>query len=244
MIKSIIQGFLRRLNIQVYTVSGVERLKEFQEEQKRIKTLWLQHMQIRTIIDIGANTGQFASHIHEIIPNAMLYAFEPLQDCYEELVINLTGVMQFKAFNLALGNESGTTEIHRSEYSLSSSLLPMAELHKESFPFTRNETIQVIQVAKLDEIAHEMELQKPLMIKIDVQGFEDKVIAGGLQTITQADIIIVEMSIEPLYEGQSLFYDIYKTLIEQGFQYRGNYDQLCNPNDGRVLQVDGIFVKP
>jgi len=224
-------------------VSGARRANELQAEQKRIENLWLQHMQIKTIIDIGANTGQFAAHIHKIIPDAMLYTFEPLQDCYEELVKNLTGVMQFKAFNLALGNESGTTEIHRSEYSQSSSLLPMAKLHKESFPFTENETIQTIKVAKLDEIANEMQLHKPLMIKIDVQGFEDKVIAGGLQTISLADIIIVEMSIEPLYEGQSLFPDIHKTLTEQGFQYRGNYEQLYNPIDGRILQVDGIFVK-
>ena len=51
------------------------------------------------------------------------------------------------------------------------------------------------------------------------------------------------MSVEELYKGQKLFDDIYRILVDFGFVYRGNYEQLFNPHDGRVLQVDGIFVR-
>ena len=166
-----------------------------------------------------------------------------MPDCYDELTKSFKNVPQFKAFNLALGSEAGKIEMHRSEYSLSSSILPMAELHKASFPFTRNETIQEIDVVRLDDMAVELELFEPILIKLDVQGFEDKVIEGGKDVFSRANIVITEMSVEELYKGQKLFDDIYRILVDFGFVYRGNYEQLFNPHDGRVLQVDGIFVR-
>lgn len=200
-------------------------------------------MAVKTILDVGANTGQFAMSIHQIFPDAMLYSFEPLVDCYEELVVNLDGIPKFKAFNLALGNITGKIEMYRNQYSASSSLLAMKELHKESFPFTREEQVQKISIARLDDLADDLEIQMPILIKLDVQGFEDQVISGGINTISKADIIIIELSVEQLYEGQPLFDSIYRTLFDLGFQYKGNYDQLYSPNDGCVLQMDGIFVK-
>ncbi len=230
---------MRPFNIQLNHIPRKEEIAELEKS----KTLWLKTMEIKTILDIGANTGQFAKQFHEIFPHARLYSFEPLRDCYEELVNNFEGVQQFKAFNLALGNETGKVEIHRSEYSPSSSLLPMAESHKISFPFSQKEIIEEINVVKLDDIANQLEIQDPLLIKIDVQGFEDKVIAGGAETVKKANVVITELSVEELYNGQKLFDDIYNTLKGLGFQYRGNYQQLNSPNDGRVLQMDGIFIR-
>lgn len=100
------------------------------------KFVWLRNQNIGTILDIGANTGQFCQMIHEVLPEAMIYSFEPLRDCYEQLVANMKDVPNFKAFNFALGYEDSETEIHRSEFSPSSSLLPMGKLHREAFPQT------------------------------------------------------------------------------------------------------------
>jgi hypothetical protein len=38
---------------------------------------FLSHHDIRTVIDIGANTGQFAGLIHRLCPNARILSFEP-----------------------------------------------------------------------------------------------------------------------------------------------------------------------
>nr|WP_290224460.1 FkbM family methyltransferase [Trichocoleus desertorum] len=210
-------------------------------ESERRKTLWLRNMEIETILDVGANTGQFAKFMHELFPRATLYSFEPLQDCYEELLDQFKDVPEFQAFNVALGDETGTVEMHRSEYSPSSSLLCMNELHKTSFPYSKQESLQKVDIVCLDDMANRLKLRKPMLVKLDVQGYEDKVISGGKNVINQADIVITELSVEQLYDGQPLFDDIYKTMASMGFQYRGNYDQLCSPDDGRVLQVDGIF---
>ena len=204
---------------------------------------WLKGMNIRTILDIGANTGQFALRIHSILPDAQIYSFEPLSDCFEELKRNMRDVPKFQGFNYALGNETGKHVIYHNDFSDSSSLLPMEQLHKDAFPYTKNAREEVIEVRRLDDIADSLELTETILIKIDVQGFEDKVIAGGQETIRRAKILIVEMSFEPLYRSQLLFDGIYSMLRSQGFVFRGYEESLRNPKDGHILQCDGIFAR-
>ena len=80
-------------------------------------------------------------------------------------------------------------------------------------------------------------------MKIDAQGYEDKVLAGAPQTLTRAKAAIIEVSFRELYEGQPLFDSIYRTMHDAGFSYRGNLYQLVHPNDRSVLQADALFVK-
>lgn len=207
------------------------------------KFVWLTNQNIKTILDIGANTGQFARMIHEVLPEAKVYSFEPLQDCYEELVEKMKGVPNFKAFNVALGAEDGETEIHRSEFSPSSSLLPMGDLHKRAFPQTSRETLERISVKRLDGMADLLTCDGGLLVKLDVQGYEDQVIAGGYETFRKAKVIIIETSFQVLYNGQPLFAAMFDMLRRLGFAYRGNLDQLRNPLDGSVLQSDSIFIR-
>lgn len=240
--KNLIKNIIQFLGYQLIRLPTEEQKKQIAETEAK-KILWLKNLQPKTILDIGANTGQFAKYIHEIFPGATLYSFEPLENCYNELVQNFAGVSQFQAFKVALGNEGGQAQIYANDYSPSSSLLEMKELHKDCFPYTQNQTPSKINIARLDDISDKLTIQEPVLIKIDVQGFEDKVIEGGIKTIKQATVLIVEMSIEKLYEHQPLFNNIYNTLLDLGFTYKGNYEQLHNPQDGRILQVDGIFIK-
>lgn len=217
--------------------------EQAQIKQKELKLQWIANKGIRTILDIGANTGQAAAIFKKIFPEALIYSFEPLPDCYEELVDNFRDIPLFKAFNVALGDSSGKIVFNRNEYTPSSSILPLADTHKISFPFAYEEIPQEVEIKLLDDMLNELELNSPMLIKIDVQGFEEKVINGGLSIISKADVIIIEMSTEILYEGQLLFDDLYTKLKNIGFSYYGNYEQLRSPEDGRVLQMDSFFVK-
>lgn len=243
MIKTLLQNSLRPFGVQLRRIPTSEQLIQLQETEQKQRLRWLIDMQIQTVVDIGANTGQFAQAIHKLLPDAMIYSFEPLPDCYEELVAGFAGMSRFKGFNLALGNEVGKVKFNRNEYSPSSSMLPMAELHKKNYPFTEKEVIQEVNIARLDDVAGSLDLHKPMLIKLDVQGFEDRVIDGGREVINQASVIIIELSIEELYEGQLLFDAIYQKLKYLGFQYRGNYEQSYSRDDGRILHIDSIFTK-
>jgi len=86
-------------------------------------------------------------------------------------------------------------------------------------------------------------MEENLIIKIDVQGFESKVITGGTKIIRQAEILIIETSFQPLYIGQPLFNDIYDFLKED-FRYMGSLgESRTNRIDGSPLFEDSIFVK-
>ncbi len=205
--------------------------------------VWMQSMGIRTVIDVGANEGQFAALSHETFPEARIYSFEPLADCFASLQSRMGAVSAFRGFNCALGETEGEQDIHRSVYSPASSLLAMDPLCTDAFPHTKGGTIERIKVRRLDDVVRELQIDLPLLLKIDVQGFEDKVILGGQETLARAKLVLVETSFAPLYEGQPLFGDIFQMLSARGFVYHGNFDQLANPNDGRPLQADALFVR-
>jgi hypothetical protein len=52
---------------------------------------------------------------------------------------------------------------------------------------------------------------------------------------------MTEMSFRPLYEGQSLFDTIYRSLITSGFKFEGNMEALYSPLDGSILQSGGTY---
>jgi len=139
---------------------------------------WLTDMNIKTVLDVGANTGISAKKFHKLMPEAYIYSFEPLGDCFAELSKSLPGVERFKPFNIALGDTEGKTAMNRSAASASSSLLEMADLHKECYPHTAEHTSETIEVRTLDGMVSrgEVVLEQPAMMKIDVQGFEGAVL--------------------------------------------------------------------
>ena len=103
---------------RLFRMAGVDirRLPPFRPYE------WLADAGIGTVLDIGANVGQFASQIHNVLPQASIYSFEPLVDCYTQLTENMGHVDGFRAFNCALGCEDGQTQIYHNDFSASSPL--------------------------------------------------------------------------------------------------------------------------
>ena len=204
---------------------------------------WLRDWNSRTVLDVGGNVGQFAVQIHRTLPEARVYSFEPLGDCCDQLRKVMAGVSQFQAFDFALGDATGRTQIHRSDAPESSSLLPMGQLHKRAFPYTAQTHVETIEIRRLDDIAADLQIEDNVLIKVDVQGAEDKVISGGRQMFARAAALIMETTFVPLYEGQVLFDAIYDRLRPMGFTYMGTEHIIRNPHTGRVLQCDSLFLR-
>src|SRR5574341_618455 len=209
-LKKVIRGTFRRFNLDV---------KKIQLWEKN-KFSWLKQMRIRTVFDIGANIGQFAKQIRNTLPEANIYSFEPIKDCFEQLQKTMGSTMNFRVFNCALGDKVKEPFIYKNEFSPSSSLLEMQELHKQAFPHTSQATKEKVSIKRLDDAVREfnLDLKEPILIKIDVQGYEDKVIAGGLSVISRAKVVIAEVSFWELYKNQKLFSDIYQLLTGLGFR--------------------------
>ena len=213
------------------------------QEQLRESWGFVRKYGIRTVLDIGANVGQFAKLIHSVLPDAAIYSFEPLASCYAELQKALENIPGAKCFNVALGNADGAAGMFHNDFSPSSSLLEMKDLHKEELPHTARANTEEIQIRRLDDILGGCRLQQGILVKMDVQGYTEAVILGGTETLSLARIAVVEASCYPLYEGEALFDGIYDLMRARGFVYVGNADQWRSRRDGRVLAVDAIFEK-
>ena len=191
----------------------LEMIQAFSPQYKP-ENYWFAECGIQTVLDVGAHMGEFAQRIRTMLPDAELICFEPLEEPFTKLTERFRGQPNFRAIRCALGEKAGQHEIRHNEYAPSSSLLPMTELHKQSFTFAVKEQPEMIEVRRLSDVVRELNLRDPLLLKLDVQGFEDKVIAGGEDVVARAKIIIIEVSFQPLYEGGPLFDDIYRLLNE------------------------------
>lgn len=203
---------------------------------------WLQESGINTVIDVGAYTGSLCFGIAKVIPKAKIYAFEPLPENYAALQ-NLAKKIDLTAFNVAVGNEEGEKTFYQNAFSASSSALPMEQVHVTEFPDTAEVSEITVPFWRLDDHLAEMTLEKPVLMVLDVQGFEYEVLKGAEKLLESVDIIICEISVDQLYERQASFDDIYSLLVSNGFCYSGDFDQLRSPTDDRVLQIDAIFTR-
>ena len=217
--------------------------KKEAEQLKIQKWNFLKKIPIKTIIDVGANEGQFVEEILNIFPLAEIYSFEPLGDCYEKLMSNFRNNKKVHTYNFALGEQDGEITFSRSSASPSSSILKMGDLHKKLYPHTANLVEEKVKIKRLDDVFADVNLENEVLLKIDVQGAEEKVIKGGSSVLKKANMIITEVSYATLYENQPLFRDIMNLLEKYGFSYIGNMEQFANPLTGAPLFADAIFVK-
>lgn len=208
--------------------------------------LGLKAMSINTIIDVGANEGQFAKEISHFFPNARLYCFEPLPSTFE--VLNRWAHTQqgrVLTFNLALGGEEGQAEFFwHTEHSPSSSLLVATNLSKTYYPFTARQKSVSVRVSTLDNIlcSYLDTMEPEILVKLDVQGYEDRVLQGGQKILARSSACLLEVCVDRLYERQAEFKMIVHFLGQIGFNYAGNLNQIY-AEDGHVIFLDAVFVK-
>lgn len=218
-------------------------LQRFDVDLNRIPSdRWLRQMPVQTVIDVGANMGQFARIARRLFPTSQIYSFEPLEDCLSAMQIAFKNDSLWRGYQYALGADEGEALFHRSTTTGSSSLLTMTDLHKDAFPASSGDRPERVQIRRLDEVLKEVDLTADLLLKLDVQGFEDRVLDGATQVLAKTEVLITEVSFERLYDGQAAFEDIYDRLRHAGFNFHGAYSQLLHPN-GRVLQADAIFLR-
>jgi FkbM family methyltransferase len=204
---------------------------------------WFQKMGIRTVLDVGGYIGAFAYAMRMMLPQAQIYSFEPLEANYRTLVRNLQPFGHFQAFQTALGDSVGRLEFYQNDFLASSSALAMTELHRRAFPHTGHQVRVSVPLARLDDYLDTMSLQPPVLLKVDVQGYEAAVLRGAAHTLTQVDFLICEVSFVELYAGQPLFDDLYAMLKEHGFRFAGLLDVLLSPLDDVILQGDALFLR-
>jgi len=195
----------------------------------------------RTVIDVGANAGQFAVAAAKLFPSAHVHSFEPIPQVAAALQRNVAGLRNVTVYPLALGARVGRSTMYVNSSGTSSSLRPLAVEHRRAFPSAREVMSIEVPVATLDSVFRDVALPRPVLLKLDVQGSEADAVRGGVSTLAQVDFVVAETSFKPLYDGETLFPDLVGLLRELGFEFVSPVGWLEAPRTGEILQIDALF---
>jgi len=173
------------------------------------------------VLDIGAADGLTAVFFSEKISNCKVYAFEPNERIWPLLDRNLSNRSSIQLKKIGLGDKSQLVQFHVTNNNLSSSFLePNAEeinsLPKEHRALLKSVDAKAMVISTLDEQMKEKE--NILGIKLDVQGYEMKVLQGGEETLRKTQFVIIEMSNHHLYKGGCQYFEIDEFLRNRNFR--------------------------
>jgi FkbM family methyltransferase len=192
------------------------------------------------VYDIGAHAGCWAEMCQAIYQPKTCCLFEPQDEYLKQAGKRQPSDANWMFFPVALGEVEHEETMRLTKDRTASSLLPPLQNGWLQAGTTEIGQAQV-QVLPLDQLAHKEKLPLPDLVKIDVQGFEAKVIAGGTSTLRGAQRIVVEASLIPIYKGQPLLPEVLSTLTQFGFRLTDISDACRSwPND-ELWQVDLWF---
>ena len=237
--KQQIHRTLRRLGFVV------RRLESSSDEYQVIRDT-LRASRPDVVLDVGANVGQYGDLVLETGFAGTLISFEAVPEVHARLVAHARSRSRkwSVAPCAALGSKAGETTINIAGNSVSSSLLPMRAEHVDAAPESAYVRTATVRIERLDKLARQLlSPGQRLMIKIDTQGYELEVLAGAAGLLPQAVALQLELSLVPLYEGAPTFLDAIHYMESRGFDLFSVSPGFKDKQTGRLLQMDGIFLR-
>ncbi len=227
-IKKLIIIFLtfnpKLINALFYGVAaGIEHIKFFKVTKN-----------IKTLVDVGSNKGQFGLITRHFFPNIFIHSIEPQTDEIE-LQKKVLGNIKIKYYNYAAGsaNEEKTLKITKRKDS--SSLLE-PNIDEEIYNVEKK---IIIKVKRIENIINISELQNPILVKLDIQGYELEALKGLGSLLNKIDYVLIEVSFQEAYLNQPLADDIIKYLKTKNFKLINKNNETLLKN--QIYQQDMLF---
>jgi FkbM family methyltransferase len=198
------------------------------------------------VLDVGANSGQFALELFNAGFTGRIISFEPLSSAHKALCKAAQNNPKWEvAPRCALGATVGSAVINIAGNSYSSSLRPMLDRHLAAAPesaYVGTETVCVETLASM--IARRFPGGAPsFALKIDTQGFEGDVLDGLGAHVEQCAVVLLEMPLDSLYGGAADLPTLFTRLVKRDFRCVGLSPGHKNPRTGDAIEVDGLFVR-
>lgn len=128
----------------------------------------------KAIVDVGANIGNHSAYWGAFVPHERLYAFEPMPCNFELLRANIAADPTATAFRMALSDRTGT--LHMDVDDVNRGRCRVAEHGCVEVPCTTLDAMEIEHVS---------------LLKVDVEGHQQKVLLGAIATIERDHPAIV-----------------------------------------------------
>lgn len=199
-------------------------------------------LQIGTLIDVGANKGQFSLLVREHHTAAAIYAVEPLAESGDIYSAHFASDDKVTLLRCAAGSRQDSQTINISGRADSSSMLPITAAQESAFPGTAQTGTRTVPVEPLDSLIDAGAVASPLLIKLDIQGYELEALKGMPRLMAKADYIYMELSFTALYADQPLASDVVSWLSVRGFDL-AIVNGVTRSRAGIPVQADVLFMR-
>ncbi|MGH6737926.1 MAG: FkbM family methyltransferase, partial [Bradyrhizobium sp.] len=186
---------------------------------------------------IGAYRGGWSKLAAEVIPSASFIMFEANAD--HESALAVTGRRYFITALGAQNAAANAFHLPKSGDASGASLYVEQTSHYAS----SNLMTRMLPTSRLDTLVEQNRLERPDMIKIDVQGAELEVLAGAPHTLDHCQALIAELSFLAYNEGAPLFAEVLRKIVDHGFA-PVDICELHRGRNGLVMQADLLLVRP
>ncbi|MEM6794096.1 MAG: FkbM family methyltransferase, partial [Acidobacteriota bacterium] len=200
---------------------GLElRRKAPSAPQPRPESRLLERYGVEALFDVGANVGMSAQAVRRGGFAGTIVSFEPVSHLFSALEKAASADPLWEVENVALGAGPGRATIHVSGgHAGASSLLEMTENVRRHAPDQRVVGSEEIDVSTLDLMLEKHYPQgERCFLKLDVQGFEKRVLEGGSRALDRVVGIKCEMSVVENYRDETLMTEMFPYLYDLGFR--------------------------
>jgi len=236
--KKILNKFLKTFDIKILKISKNPTFVDL-----LIKVI--NKFEINYVIDVGANVGQFASDLRFAGYKKNILSIEPIEEAYQKLLDKSKKDKFWCIYQkCCLGDKKKLIDINISENLQSSSILNINNLHLSNRSESRYIRAEKVQMITLDDLFNSRNdlFDKNILLKLDVQGYEDKIILGGRDSVKKTRALLLELSLVELYDGQPLWIDVINNLQTIGFEPWILDRGFSAIDSGRTLQIDLILL--
>lgn len=194
---------------------------------------------VRRVVDVGAHFGESAELLAQMFGEAEVHAFEPAEKSFAELQRRVRGNRRIFPHHEALGDESGTSRLFVHERSDTNSLLADGPSLVE---YGESTGIESVRISRLDDRWASLSSLPVDILKVDVQGFDHRVLRGARRVLGSCRALLVEVVFAPLYQHQGSFADIFSIATDAGLRLQGLYDVEMS-RKGVMDWCDALFVR-
>ncbi len=204
----------------------------------------LRERHVELALDVGANVGSYGEELRAHGFAGEILSFEPLAGAYERLAARAGADGNWRACRTAVGRAAGEAVLNVSGRDTSSSMLPMNAAHTAVAAESGYVSRETVPVDRVDALAARLSGNSgACLLKADVQGFELEVLEGAANILPRVQLIEIELSFVPLYQGAPSLARMLEYLEHRSFFPVSIDPVVTNPRNGCVLQVNAIFAR-
>jgi len=186
-----------------------------------------------SVIDAGAFVGEWTERARTIWPEAKYLMVEPQPNKQERLRAMCNDSVALES--VVLGSiQSDAVPFHMDDLGSSSVF---------EHVIAKNLLTESLPMNTLDSIVTKRELAGPILLKADVQGYELEVLRGASETLQNAEVILLEVSLLPYNVGSPLFADVVRFMAERQFLVYDFCHLFRRQSDDAAFQVDVLFAR-